>query len=244
MAGRTDHDHCDLGPVGLVRWFGKFTRSRIVVKDQELLGPSQVCGPARTLGIVALSVLTLEGLSNPGGILSLGWGIFPLSPILPALVLLGWLFIVGGLARTSWRVFAKLKLGRDRASTTDPRFIGRMSWHTFAVAVCIVAVISAFVGRWPLQARFRLSRPAFDQEVARLLSSPALSPQQQFALGDRWLGLYYVFRIQVHPDRILFTTGGIGFGSFGFAYKRSSATQPSDGGLGDPAWGVWTDTSK
>lgn len=58
---------------------------------QKVLGArSRVPALAHVLATVGLTFCFLEALSNPGGVLSLGWGAYPLSPILPLAAIVAW----------------------------------------------------------------------------------------------------------------------------------------------------------
>lgn len=195
--------------------------------------------------VCALStVLLLDAFSSPGGLFALGWGVYPLSPMLTLIIPLGLLTSV-----TAWMLRLRRRLragqterakgvpdgnpciceggtnGASRIQKDQPRVHANgvaVLWTWCVAPVCALTLAVAVTNSWLLNSRFELSRRAFESYVNDLVQSPgAASGPQQYDWGLRRIGLYPVRGIRVwgQPRRITFFTGGFIMGSFGFEYR-------------------------
>jgi len=87
----------------------------------------------------------------------------------------------------------------------------RRDWHRwFAFPMIVGAVIAIAYARIPLDARFLISLPWFDDLADRATSENAAT------LGGRWVGLFYVYDISVEENGVYFNvfSGSIGTARF------------------------------
>jgi len=100
-----------------------------------------------------------------------------------------------------------------RTGRTTPSRPGSRRW--LVTPVCLLLIYTATAHLWPLGARFRLSRPAFERAARVCLQGQG--PRK----GPRWIGLYYVRRIACYrPGAVVFEIepGAEGIDAVGFVY--------------------------
>jgi hypothetical protein len=95
--------------------------------------------------------------------------------------------------------------------------------HVWLVApVCVAIILASSTTRWPLQARFALSRPAL-QEAALAQVSGRPTPR-----CPRWIGRYRILAIRSGgPGVVRFVTGAA-LDDCGFAFYQGGALIPGD----------------
>lgn len=146
-----------------------------------------------TFGVLAVTLLALDGLSRPTGAL------FGLSGFPPCCVM----FTAGPLLMAIYGVRAvatyldRLRAEHDRAEQSRTK-----TWRWLVTPVCLGLVISAFVGNWPLHLRFAASQAALEAEAKRLLArTPANANLVRDTRYDRFIGLYLVDFVRVNQKR-------------------------------------------
>ena len=98
---------------------------------------------------------------------------------------------------------------RLREVPIESRFPRRSRWHWAILPICVAVVASTHFSDWPLLARFRLSKAAFDQAAATLRKDGVSQ------MGPQWLGWYKIRGgYKNHPKEVWFVTGSYGVGLF------------------------------
>ncbi|UCG32691.1 MAG: hypothetical protein JSU68_13620 [Phycisphaerales bacterium] len=98
--------------------------------------------------------------------------------------------------------------------------------HLWLVApLCLAVILTSAATRWPLRARFGLSRPALEEAAL------AHAGGRRTAQCPRWIGLYRVLAIRSGgPDVVRFVTGAA-LHDCGFAFYPERLLIPGDPSL-------------
>ncbi|HPF37667.1 MAG TPA: hypothetical protein P5081_05080 [Phycisphaerae bacterium] len=105
----------------------------------------------------------------------------------------------------------------DRAARDRSRKSPGSRWRWRVGPICVVLLAPVFMGlNWPLQLRFALSRPAFEQMRKRI--DGGMPPPT----GRVWLGLYRVNVQGRENQELLLRTGQGRMDDYGFFYSRSA----------------------
>jgi hypothetical protein len=165
--------------------------------------------PGRTHAALALltTAAVVYGTSAP-------WPSLSSAPVLACFLLLTPIIWLCLLIDWGLRLYA-CSTASSAARDVRPRWAPRGVW--LLAPICIVAIVAAVGTSWPLRVRFAISRPALERAAAEALAgrNPA---------GDRWIGLYYVERIEAPGNTAFWFRTGDGFiDPVGFEYDLSSA---------------------
>ncbi len=173
--------------------------------------PFQSEAPPRWQAVVLPvgALVYLYWSSEPGGLLaSVGFGACIVIPVGLAAIAVAALDYYG-------RIVA-LRADRRRASLDRGDRPRERRWRWAVFPVFLALILSVFVWSWPLQVRFRMSKPAFDRAVYRIQTGT--DPQ---SLRGQF-GLYEVEYVRVwEPGTVYFQTGMSGFDSVGLVYRSS-----------------------
>jgi hypothetical protein len=164
--------------------------------------------------MVIVTLLTLWELSKP---------LQPSLFSLPGAVVAwgGPLFVFVVFVDYLGRVLAIRGQPKETARKPTPR--PRRRWYVWLVApVCVAVILASATTRWPLQARFAVSRHAMEEAaLARVSGTP-------MGRCPRWIGLYRVRAIRGGgPEVVRFVTGAA-LHDCGFAYYHEGPLMPGD----------------
>lgn len=188
-------------------------------------GPPSILSSSIVIGMTAIWLL---GSTDPGGPVVSTCFIALLFPLVFAILGIDWI----------WRVLATIRLAQlnDRECDTLPTR-SRIRW--LALPLGIALCISPLIYPWPVVLRFAPCRAQLEKEAERLLSTtPSGKPIEFAQVTKSEFGTYSLHRARLirRFGWVLFSTGGSPFGSWGFRYQRTVA---SDQFL--PHWSVYVD---
>lgn len=177
--------------------------------------------PHRLMSLLAivLACLVIEDASKPYpfNLSTIGLGL-----VVSTFTGLDWLMRIWALSNHTARNEAPLHRLRIR-----PRR------HWAVLPLCVTLMASTLVSHWPLQLRFRLSRPAFER------ASEILCDPKSTALPSKWVGLYWIDGADLMPSgEVVFSIGWRFLTEVGFVHIPPTVTNP-DTPRGKPVVENW-----
>jgi hypothetical protein len=136
----------------------------------------------------------------------------------PAIFGLGWCFffvaVVAAIGEYCYRVIVNAQTKANGSLfAPDQKFVW-FRWVALPMGIILIAV--TLQTRWPLYARFALSRSALTRAAQRV------EVGEKFVLGPQWVGLYHVDRIVDYEGWAAFEVGTGFLDPVGFCYRCTS----------------------
>jgi hypothetical protein len=160
------------------------------------------------------------------------------QPLQPSLFSLPGAVVAWGGPLFAFAVFVdylgRVLSARDRRREAGPKPTrpGRKRFHLWLVApMCAAVILTSAATRWPLRARFALSRPALEEAALACVSGEP-TPR-----CPRWIGLYRVLAIRSGGPGVVRLATGAALHDCGFAFYDGGPLIPGDPQL-PPGWCV------